>query len=144
VDVQHADRVAASWMMQPRSLLDAAAVTHNDRTTITTVATFHELLDALSSGFQDIEIVEHLDATAFPLIETLIDGLPYRHQLPAQTSKTRSIRVRFDPEYEAFTTALWIMQDIAGLCDYNANRCVLHPAISCRVYPDCVVPLPTA
>jgi hypothetical protein len=116
VDVYHDNRESSSWMMQSRSLLDAATVTANDTATIVTVATFQELIDALVSGFQDIEIIEHLDATAFPLIEAVINGLTFKHQLPPQTSKTRSIRVRLNPK----TVILAVLMDhFRGMCELN-------------------------
>jgi hypothetical protein len=84
---------SSSSMLLSRSLLDAT--TANDTATVVQISTFQELVDAIDGGYRDIEIIEHLDATSFPLITRPINGQDFKHQLPPQTSKTRSIRVRF-------------------------------------------------
>ena len=82
-------------MLQFRELLDTS--TASDTALIVQVSTFQELIDAIEGGYEDIEIIEHMDATSFGLITAPINGLEFKHQLPPQISKTRTIRVRVSP-----------------------------------------------
>lgn len=89
----------SSSLHSTRSLLDAA-----NETIVTQVSTFDELLQAMEDGYQDIEIMEHMDATSRGLITAEIQGINFKHQLPPQKSQTRSIRVCSAPLHVHETT----------------------------------------
>lgn len=83
----HSDDSMESLVAHGRTLQQGAAV-------ITQVRTFDELVIAIKDGHQDIELIDHMDATSRPLLKATIQGQEYKHLLPAQIAKTRSIRVR--------------------------------------------------
>ena len=87
VDENYDDQMSSS-LHRTRALLDTA-----NETIVTQVSTFDELLSAMEDGYQDIEIMEHMDATSRGLITAAIQGIDFKHQLPPQKSQTRSIRV---------------------------------------------------
>lgn len=60
---------------------------------VSIVETMDELITALEQGAAHIELRAHLDATSFPLIPAIIRNSQFKHLLPPQLGRTRSIRV---------------------------------------------------
>eukprot|EP00892_Ulva_mutabilis_P008922 jgi/Ulvmu1/6401/UM003_0029.1 len=59
---------------------------------VTVVESMTELITAMEKGAAHIQLRAHLDATGFPLLPATIQNSQFKHVLPPQIGRTRSIR----------------------------------------------------